>query len=640
MNNQTILRALGLVLAAALLLGCVFAVSGVQRVEPTDPREENTEPLQAEALSTGRTGGIGTDPGVDLSEDEPAGEPEPSPTPEEPDSTAEPTPAPGDPNQPADPGDGKDAAGDNNGGGSGSGAGDTPGGNTGDDDGDDTPEGPSIVTNLGQYVGVPVSPVDLTDGMLAFYARAEGGTGLSLEIRFRHAKDPGNGSILHVDGRQDYKAPLQFGQNYITITLRQNGKTLESKRYTIRYMQKADKDTPETGHYPPSITMAAPDESRWPLVTSNHNFSFEPYVTDTHTGKRLTPSKNMTVVVRDGYGDVVRYTNDGYVFDLWLERPNRGDTATYTISITAWDEDGCSARYKEYLLTYNAIDTGDEIGKATVVIDATTVGMGVLDVIYDVPVQQDVPISSLVLKVLPEYGYNVSYNGTEKIGFYVRSLDSGSINVGTVPERLWTTVERDGIGIMYDGAGNVKRSSDSLGEFDFTRGSGWMYSINGSVYADKGMSERYLQDGDVLYLRFTLSYGKDIGGYGATGGSYGQFSTYCYRYIGGDEIFIAHGDMEETERQEPTETEDGYILRECARCGEQERETLPAATPSPEPSPSDEPTPSPEPTPSEEPTPTPEPEPTPEPATPEPIPTPEPAAEPPKPEEPEGGNDP
>lgn len=641
MNNQTILRALGLVLAAALLLGCVFAVSGVQRVEPTDPREENTEPLQAEALSTGRTGGIGTDPGVDLSEDEPAGEPEPSPTPEEPDSTAEPTPAPGDPNQPADPGDGKDAAGDNNGGGSGSGAGDTPGGNTGDDDGDDTPEGPYILTNLEQYTGEPVSPADLTDGMLAFYARAAGGTGLSLEVRFRHAKDTGNGSILYVNGRQDYKAPLEFGQNYITITLRQDGKTLESKRYTIRYLQTADKDNRENGDYPPEITMLSPAEERWPFETSNRNFSFELCVMDGHPdgGKRL-PSSNVEVKVYDGYGDEVPCQPVGYVYEIWLERPNRGDTNHYTISITARDADGCSARYKEYALTYQAIDSGDEIGKATIVIDATTVGMGVLDMIYDVPVQQDVPISTVVLKALQEYGYRVNYSGTEKIGFYIRSLDAGAINVGAVPERLWTMVERDGIGVMRDEAGNVKRSSDSLGEFDFTRGSGWMYSINGSVYADKGMSERYLQNGDVLHLRFTLAYGKDIGGYSATGGSYGRFSTYCYRYIGGSEVFLEHGDMEEIERQEPTDTEDGYVLRECARCGEQERETLPAATPSPEPSPSDEPTPSPEPTPSEEPTPTPEPEPTPEPATPEPIPTPEPAAEPPKPEEPEGGNDP
>ncbi len=703
MNNQTILRVLGLVLTAALLLGCVFAVSGAERVEPPDPREKETSLLRPEALSTGRAAGLSADPGSEPPAEEPPAEepspapeepeqtPEPSPTPENPDETPEPTPtptpgeperspdpssAPEDPDgpdgpsptpgttsRPSDPGGGEDTPGENTGGGGGSGSGSDPGGNTGDDDGDDTPEGPSIITDLGQYTVAPVSPADLTDGMLAFYARAEGGTGLSLEVRFRHEKDDGNGSILYVNGRQDYKAPLQFGRNYITITLRQNGKTLESKRYTVQYIQKADRDNPETGHYPPSITMAAPDESRWPLETSNHNFSFEPYVTDTHTGKRLTPSKNMTVVVRDGYGDIVRYTNDGYVFDLWLERPNRGDTNTYTISITAWDEDGCSARYKEYILTYHAIDTGDEIGKATIVIDATTVGMGVLDTIYDVPVQQDVPISSVVLKALSEYGYSVNYNGTEKIGFYIRSLDSGSINVGAVPERLWTTVERDGIGIMYDGAGNVKRSSDSLGEFDFTRGSGWMYSINGSVYADKGMSERYLQDGDVLYLRFTLAYGKDIGGYSATGGSYGQFSTYCYRYIGGSEIFIAHDDMEEIERQEPTETEDGYILRECVRCGEQEREVLPATGPteSPEPSPSEEPTPTPEPSPTQEPTPTPtqeptptptqEPTPTPEPAptptpspeatpTPEPPPTPTPAAEPPKPEEPEGGNDP
>lgn len=631
-NDAMISRALGLVLAAALLLGGVFAVGGASRVEPPDTRTENTAPLQPEALSTGRSGGLTAASGDDMPAEELTGEPDPTPAPEEPD-------------KPSDPGDGKDAAGDNTGGNTGDGTGDNPGGNTGDDGGDDTPEGPYILTDLDQYTGAPVSPADLTDGMLAFYARAAGGTGLSLEVRFRHADDPGNGSILYVNGRQDYKAPLQFGQNYITITLRQNGKTLESKRFTIRYIQKADRDNPEAGHYPPTIEMVAPvTDSGWPLETSNRNFSFEPSVTDTHTGGRLAAS-NMTVVVRDGYGDVARMNSVGYVYELWLERPNRGDTNVYTISITAWDADGCSASYKEYTLTYHGIDSGDEIGKATIIVDATTVGMGVLETLYDVPVQQDVPISTVVLKALQEAGYAVSYSGTEKIGFYIRSLDAGAINVGAVPERLWTMIERDSIGIMRDETGNVKRSSDSLGEFDFTRGSGWMYSINGSVYADKGMSERYLQDGDVLYLRFTLSYGKDIGGYSSTGGSYGRFAAYCYRYVGGEEIFAGHGDMEEIERQEPTETEDGYVLRECVRCGEQEREILPASapTPSPEPSPSGEPTPtpSPEPSPSGEPTPTPPPTPTPEPVptpTPEPVPTPEPAAEPPKPEEPEGGN--
>ena len=343
MNNQTISRALGLALAAALLLGCVFAVSGTQRVEPPDPREENTALLRPEALSTGRAAGLGADSDTEMPSDDLSGEPSPSAPPDEPDRSPDPSsapdnpekspdpssapddpdgpngssPTPGTTSRPSNPGDGKDTPGDNTGGDDGGhGSGDNPGGNTGDDGGDDTPKGAYIVTDLGQYTGVPVSPADLTDGMLAFYARAEGGTGLSLEVRFRHEKDTGNGSILYVNGRQDYKAPLHFGKNYITITLRQNGKALDSKRYTIQYIQKADKDTPKTGHYPPSITMAAPDESSWPLVTSNRNFSFEPCVTDTHTGKRLTPSKNMTVVVRDGYGDEVPYTNDGYVFDL------------------------------------------------------------------------------------------------------------------------------------------------------------------------------------------------------------------------------------------------------------------------------------------------------------------------------------
>ena len=35
-----------------------------------------------------------------------------------------------------------------------------------------------------------------------------------------------------------------------------------------------------------------------------------------------------------------------------------------------------------------------------------------------------------------------------------------------------------------------------------------MYSVNGSYAAGKGMSEYHLNDGDTLYLRFTLAYGK------------------------------------------------------------------------------------------------------------------------------------
>ena len=54
------------------------------------------------------------------------------------------------------------------------------------------------------------------------------------------------------------------------------------------------------------------------------------------------------------------------------------------------------------------------------------------------------------------------------------------------------------------------------GEFDFATGSGWMYSVNG-IYPNYGFSDCYLQDGDVLRVRFTLRYGADIGGAMASG---------------------------------------------------------------------------------------------------------------------------
>ena len=610
MNDNTLARALGLLLTAALLFGCVFAVRGVGRTEPLDDRADDPAQLQPEALSTERTGGFtaSDDSEEETEEEPPEDEPQPTAAPEEP----EPTTAPDDETEPEDDTkkDTSDDAGDNT---DDSGKGD--GGDTGDDDGDDEPEGPYIITNLDQYVSAPVTPSMLENGMLSFTARAAGGTGLSLEVRYRHADDSGNGTLLYVNGRQDYKTTLEFGQNYITLILRQNGKTLESKRYSIRYRQSADEENPESGDHPPQIRMASPDESEWPVETSNRNFDFNLNVTDTHTGKRL-PASNISVTVRDASGKTIAATAHGYSYELWLERPNIGDVNVYTITVTAWDEDGCSASYRSYTLTYDAIDSGDTIGTATIVIDATTVGMGILDIIPDVEVRQDVSAAQVVLDALTEYGYSVDYAGSVKVGFYIRSLNSGAVNTGSVPEKLWTMIQRDGIGLMDSG------TSDSLGEFDYTRGSGWMYSINGTVYADKGMSERYLQNGDTLYLRYTLAYGKDIGGYGATGSSYGTFSEYCCRYIGGEEIFIGHAEMEEKERMEPTETEPGYILRECPRCGEQEREELPVVTPSPEPT-------------GEEPTPTPEVDVTPPPEI-ETTPTPAPSEDPSKPEEPEG----
>ena len=136
-----------------------------------------------------------------------------------------------------------------------------------------------------------------------------------------------------------------------------------------------------------------------------------------------------------------------------------------------------------------------------------------------------------------------------------------------VPERLWTLIQRDGISLT--GA----PGRDSLGQHDYTWGAGWMYDVNG-YYPGKGLSEWMLGDGDVLTLRFTLAWGKDIDGFGATGGGYGVLSSYCYVWRDGQEIPLGH-DWQETARVEPTETEDGYADYVCTKCAETRRDVLP-----------------------------------------------------------------
>ncbi len=78
----------------------------------------------------------------------------------------------------------------------------------------------------------------------------------------------------------------------------------------------------------------------------------------------------------------------------------------------------------------------------------------------------------------------------------------------------------------FDTEDYAKNWKGNLGEFVFTNGSGWMYSVN-NVFPNVGFADTYLSDGDVVRVSFTLGYGADIGGGGAmgTGASSEYFGT-------------------------------------------------------------------------------------------------------------------
>lgn len=71
----------------------------------------------------------------------------------------------------------------------------------------------------------------------------------------------------------------------------------------------------------------------------------------------------------------------------------------------------------------------------------------------------------------------------------------------------------------YFNARDYEENSEGyLGEFVYTNGSGWMYSVN-HVFPNVSFADTYLSDGDVVRVQFTLAYGADIGGASAMGGS-------------------------------------------------------------------------------------------------------------------------
>ena len=189
-----------------------------------------------------------------------------------------------------------------------------------------------------------------------------------------------------------------------------------------------------------------------------------------------------------------------------------------TITITATDADGYSAT-RSWTVYY---ENGDIT--VTVSVEATTVGLGYLVSPTEVTVPGGTDAWSIVEKVLTENGYTVSGSGS-----YLSAIQRSGICSGFfIDSELMELIMADGMDENGAGLDPQPFSMDSLGEFDFYRWSGWMYSYNGS-YPGYGLNVCKPQDGSVIRVRYTLAMGKDIGGYSSANGSYGVSSGNYYK---------------------------------------------------------------------------------------------------------------
>lgn len=225
-------------------------------------------------------------------------------------------------------------------------------------------------------------------------------------------------------------------------------------------------------------------------------------------------ANNYTVSVN---GTVVSapISQSGYQFGYTAYLSNVGAN---TITITATDGDGYAAT-RSWTVYYE-----EGTVTVTVSVEATTVGLGYLVAPTEVTVPGGTDAWTVVQQVLTENGYTVSVSGS-----YLSAIQRSGICSGFfIDSELMELIMADGMDENGAGLDPQPFSMDSLGELDFYRWSGWMYSYNGS-YPGYGMNVCKPQDGSVIRVRYTLAMGKDIGGYSSANGNYGVSSGNYYK---------------------------------------------------------------------------------------------------------------
>lgn len=600
-KHSGLYSAVSILLVIVLMAGISLSLLSSGRTRPDNPISTQPDRLQAESLQgSGSTGGQSsgkdntenTDTAQDPSEpqkpdeqqkpDEPQNPNEPQKPNEtqKPDEPQKPDDTKPDPSGPTDPTDnpgkgdqGGSKSDDNKGGSEDSGDhGDGTGGDDGDHGGsggdhgsggeeDDTPR---IYTTLKTQ---QLTKAELPDGKLTFVAYPLGKGDLHIRVRLKNETNSGNGLLLTSQNNQDYEAQLDFNADNLFVLSLYDGETfLGLVQYRVGYYANLADDThPTMGDYPPSIVTNLDGAS---LDMTSQTFPLTVIArANAELGAGVIYSNQIRVTL-DGKTVEKSYGDSQPTYELYFEPPQLGDEETHIVRVLAWDGNGNSTM-KVYTVTYHQISEGDPAGSVDVVLDATTIGLGILDT-GTLDIVEGETAASVLLRFLQERGYEPDYQGSAAMNFYLRRISRGDIAYrANVPEHLWELILRDGI------TTNDNYDRDSIGEFDYTQGSGWMYSINGTLYEGTGMSGYKVRNGITIYVRFTLSYGKDIGGYDSTGGGYGSLSSYCGLWINGGYQALGH-DFVETDRLEPTETEDGYIHYRCSKCHEEKIDILPA----------------------------------------------------------------
>ena len=181
-------------------------------------------------------------------------------------------------------------------------------------------------------------------------------------------------------------------------------------------------------------------------------------------------------------------------------------------------------------LTYVGPGPDGEIGRVVLAVEGFSIGCGYFQVPVFVTIYEDQPFAVTLCNFFEANGWSYANTGTPESGFYLSRIIGMDLTDNSVPESLRSTMAQRGLSLFSETispeTSGPNQGLYDLGEFDYSQGSGWMYSVNG-VFPNYGFSDYFPQDGDVVRLQFTLWYGSDLGGGSALGGGGANFLD-CY----------------------------------------------------------------------------------------------------------------
>lgn len=253
--------------------------------------------------------------------------------------------------------------------------------------------------------------------------------------------------------------------------------------------------------------------------------------------------KTFDVWAKNASGNKIKATvtlNGEKLSPTWDDNEKSSYTLSFSkqgenIVVISASSDGGIKKQLTYHIEYQKASPGEAIGTATWSIEMFTIGCGYLVYPVEVSIYEGETSAEQLIRLLHSNGFVGYYGGSVKSAFYLGYIANGTATGGkynnyqksgspATPKQLNLSPSIPAVLVphlqktmtFYDPDDYAKNWNGYLGEFVFTNGSGWMYSVN-NIFPNVGFADTFLSDGDTVRVQFTLGYGADIGGFGAMG---------------------------------------------------------------------------------------------------------------------------